>query len=487
LQVVAETAVPVLEPIELMRQLGLSFCGDFEGGKLCRMLQIEQSCFWLATRRDPTPSASLQGNVDAEIVIVGGGFTGMWTAFFLKQLNPQADVVLVEQGVAGYGGSGRNAGIVGSCIDHSHALAIVHFGREEAAKLAQIGLKNFDELAEYAADCDFERSGQLQIALTEKHMQDCRANLDVVNELGLSGYRLLSAEETQKEVHSPLYLGAAFIPSNGIVNPIKLVDKIKNDSKKAGVRFFERTKVTAIKGSIVKTEHGTISARQVILATDAYTHLLFPQMLWRYIPLYDYIIVSEPLTTAQHQDIGWRNRQGCVDGRTFFNYYRLTADNRILWGTSEAQYYAPNRVDLGCDHSQSHYSELRDSFKRHFPRLADLVFPYEWGGPIASTTRLTPFFGTLESGKVIYALGYTGHGIGSTRVAGKILAHMALKHESELLELDMVKKKPFPYPPEPLRSLSVKMVTGSLRRVDRGENPNILLRFLDTLGIGFSS
>ena len=195
--------------------------------------------------------------------------------------------------------------------------------------------------------------------------------------------------------------------------------------------------------------------------------------------------VSEPLTEKQHETIGWHKRQGCVDGRAFFNYYRLTADNRILWGTSEAQYYPPNRVDETCDHSQQHYDELRKSFVKHFPELSELKFPYEWGGPIASTTRLTPFFGTLEGGKIIYALGYTGHGIGSTRVAGKILAHMALQKSDALLNLAIVKKKPFPYPPEPLRSISVKMVSSSLRKLDRGESPSITLRLLDAMGIGF--
>jgi glycine/D-amino acid oxidase-like deaminating enzyme len=451
------------------------------------MRDIEQSCYWLATRRDPSPSPALQEKISAQFAVVGAGFTGLWTAYFLKQLDPGADVVVVEQGVAGYGGSGRNAGIVSPSIDHSHALAIVHFGADEAAKMARVGQENFDELAEFAADCDFERNGQLQIALTEKHLQDCRENIEVANSVGLKGYRMLSAQETRAEVNSPLYLGSAFIPNSGIVNPIKVVDKVKALAQKAGVRFFERTRVKSISGGEITTENGSVSAQQILLATDAYTHHLFPQMLFRFIPLYDYILVSEPLTETQHQAIGWRNRQACVDGRTFFNYYRMTADNRILWGTSEAQYYPPNRVDTTCDHSQSHYQSLRESFKRHFPQLSDLQFPFEWGGPIASTTRLTPFFGTLENGRVIYALGYTGHGIGSTRIAGKILAHMALKRPSELLNLTMVTKKPFPYPPEPIRSLSVNMVTNSLRKVDEGEEPNLILRCLDKLGIGFSS
>src|SRR5262249_41416901 len=163
------------------------------------------------------------------------------------------------------------------------------------------------------------------------------------------------------------------------------------------------------------------------LATNAYSHQLVPALSRRFLPLYDYILVSRPLTPAERTAIGWTSGQGVIDARTFFNYYRLTADGRILWGTSEAAYYPGNRVD-GAPAAR-HSARLRGSFRRHFPQIAGLDFPYAWGGPIASTTRLTPFFGTL-GGRIAYGLGYTGHGIGSTRVAGRVLAHLALEKGS---------------------------------------------------------
>jgi len=451
------------------------------------MRSIEQSCYWLATRVNTEPSPPLREDCKTEVAIIGAGFTGLWTAHFLKQLKPDLDIVVLEQGVVAYGGSGRNAGMISNCIDHSHGLAITHFGREEAQRLAQIGLQNIDELADYASDCDFERTGQLQVALTQAHMEECQRNAAVARDLGIDGYRILSAEAVRREIDSPLYLGGLFVPGTGIINPVKLADKLKNENQRAGVRLFEQTQVLEIKEASARTRDGSVSAGTIILATDAYTHHLFPHLLWHFIPLYDYILVSEPLTPEQRAAIGWRNRQGVLDGRTFFNYYRLTADDRILWGTSEAMYYPPNRVDDSCDHSERHYAGLRASFRRHFPQLANLQFPYQWGGPIASTTRLTPFFGTLENGRILYALGYTGHGIGSTRLAGRILAHMALSRPSELLSLKMVTSKPFPYPPEPLRSLAVRAITGSLQQVDAGRRPNLLLRLLDAFGIGFSS
>jgi glycine/D-amino acid oxidase-like deaminating enzyme len=176
-----------------------------------------------------------------------------------------------------------------------------------------------------------------------------------------------------------------------------------------------------------------------------------------------------------------------TDGRSFFNYYRLTDDDRVLWGSSEAAYYAPNRVDEACDHSPRHYQALRESFAWHFPDLAHLSFPYQWGGAICATTRFTPFFGSAHGGRVLYGLGFTGHGLGTTHLAGKILAHLAAEKPSSLLDLPLVTRAPFPYPPEPLRSLAVAAVTRALRRADAGGRPGLLLALLDRLGIGLSS
>lgn len=451
------------------------------------MRPVEESCYWLAARNNYALSPVVAGDQDAEVVIIGAGFTGLWTAYFLKELAPDLDIAVVEQETVGYGASGRNAGMVSNCMDHSHALAIAHFGRQEAERLMRIGLANIDELAEFAADCDFERTGQLFVALNAEHLESCRENAEVAAQLGLPGHRVLSAEEVRKELNSPLYRGGIFMPGGGIIDPIKLTDKLKRVGMERGVRFFEHSRVTAVEDDRVVTRTGSIRGKKIVLAANAYSHLLFPRLINRFIPLYDYVLVSDPLSDSQHRELGWHNRQGVMDGRNFFNYYRLTRDNRILWGTSEAVYFPPNRVDETCDHSEDHYESLEESFRNHFPYLADLRFPFRWGGPIASTTRLTPVFGSMRKDRIIYALGYTGHGIGTTRVAGKILAHMALAKPSDLLSLRMVRVKPFPYPPEPMRRASVNMVTSSLKGLDQGERPSPILKILDLFGIGFSS
>lgn len=458
------------------------------------MPPIEEACYWLS-RLPSREVEPLTGTAEADLVVVGAGLTGLWTALFLREIEPSLSVAVVEQGIAAWGASGRNAGMLSETVDHSHALAMQHFGEAEARRLARLGETNVTEmlrfLAERGIQCDYEPTGRLTMALTPAQAEEGARSVEVARALGMDGFRLLSAAEARAELDSPLYQGAVAVRGGGILDPARLTDGLRREATRLGVRVFERSPVVALErdgpGARVRTRGGSIRSRRIILGTSAYTHHLVPAVTRRFIPLYDYILVSEPLTAAQWATIGWRNRQGVTDGRTFFNYYRPTRDGRVLWGTSEAAYYTGNRVDPSCDHSPRHYQSLRASWRRHFPALADLEFSHAWGGAICSTTRLTPFFGRALGGRVLYGLGFTGHGLGSTRIAGRILAHLALEREDALLDLALVTRPPFPYPPEPIRRFAVGAVTRALRRVDAGGTPGLLLRLLDRLGIGFSS
>jgi glycine/D-amino acid oxidase-like deaminating enzyme len=455
---------------------------------------IEEDCYWLA-HLPRHEVRTLAGREEVDVAVVGGGLTGLWTALFLKELDPAREVAVVEQGIAAWGASGRNAGMLAETLDHTHGLAIQHFGAAEAARLAVLGEANVRELVAFVRErdlrCDLELSGRFMASFTPAHLAEAARNVELARGLGIDTHRLLTREEMQAEVHSPLYLGGLEVRGGGILDPARLTDGLRREAERAGVRVYERTHVERLEedgaGVRLRANGTSLGARRVVLGTSAYTHLLLPQVRHRFIPLYDYILVSEQLSAAQWESLGWKGRQGITDGRTFFNYYRPTADGRVLWGTSEAAYYPGNRVDPSCDHSQPHYDALRRSWRRTFPQLAGLTWPYAWGGAICSTTRLTPFFGTALGGRVHYGLGYTGHGLGSTRLAGRILAHLVLDRPSELLSLSLVTKKPFPYPPEPVRGWAVAAVTRDLRRVDAGEDPSLMLRVLERMGIGFSS
>lgn len=450
---------------------------------------IEDSCYWFSYRSAAAVNKPLQGEHEADVAIVGGGFTGLWTAYFLKKLDPTVRVSLLEGETIGYGASGRNGGEACPTLDQSHLSAIEHFGLKEAKKMARIGEKNYKEFEEFASGCDFENTGWLYPALSKEHTNAYKEAHAAAQAVGKGNeWRFLNASEIREQLNSPLYLGGIFSPEGGIVNPMKLVLKLKKENENAGVKIFEKTKAVRIRKGVVRSGEGSaVRAKRVVLATDAYGHHLFPQLLRKFVPLYDYVIVSEPLSDAQLARIGWKGRQAVADARTFFNYYRLTSDNRILWGTSEAHYYSPNQVDPVHDYSDEQKRSLLASFAKHFPQLEDLKFEYAWGGPIAATTRMTPCFGRLQSGTLLYGLGYTGQGVVSSRFAGNVLAHMALGVHSEILDLQMVKKAPIPYPPEPLRKLIIGAVLSALRKTDAGGKPSLLLRALKRFKIGFSS
>lgn len=457
-------------------------------------LPIDRACYWLDLHRRE-PRLTLRGARRADVVIVGAGYTGLWTAIHLLGLEPSLEIVIVDQGRVAYGGSGRNAGILSDTIDHSHALAIAHFGVEEAARLATLGRANVAEMTSLlearGIDCHLERTGVITAALSDEHMQQLEESLACARSVGVTDWRLLGRDEMRAEIHSARYHGGLFNPAGAVLDPVRLADGLADEATRLGATLFEGSPVVALEhedGAVrVRTDGGEVRAQTCVLATSAYTHLLLPRTTFRFMPLYDYVRVSEPLTPAQHEAIGWRGRQGVNDARSFFNYYRLTADGRILWGTSEAAYYSPNRVGPAYDHSERHYAELRTSLDEHFPELRDLALPYAWGGAICATTRFTPFFGKAMGGRVVYGLGFTGHGIGTTHLAGRVLAHLATHRHSPLLDLRLVRQMPFPYPPEPLRSWAVGLVTRALRRVDAGQSPGALLRMLDALGIGLSS
>ena len=238
----------------------------------------------------------------------------------------------------------------------------------------------------------------------------------------------------------------------------------------------------------VTTDVGaTLRAGHVVVATSAYSGWL-RRLSPLFVPVYDYVLVSAPLTPQQRASIGWERRQGLSDANNQFHYFRLTADDRILWGGYDAIHHFGSRVAPELDQRPQTFEKLEAQFFRAFPQLVGLAFPYRWGGAIDTTSRFTVTFGQTMGGRVTYALGYTGLGVGASRWAGGVVRDFILRPGEDRLRLRIVDTPPIPFPPEPLRSLAVDTVRGELDRADRSEGRRgLILRTLDALGIGFDS
>jgi glycine/D-amino acid oxidase-like deaminating enzyme len=259
----------------------------------------------------------------------------------------------------------------------------------------------------------------------------------------------------------------------------------------AGVRVHEHSPASALRerdGAVeVVCANGAVRAQRVLLASGAQPPLL--RRIRRYIaPLYDYVLVTEPLSAEQRQAVGWRGRQGISDIGNQFHYYRLTADDRILYGGYDAVYRYGGPVRPGLEDFEPTFAKLSQHFATTFPQLEGVRFAYRWGGAIDTCSRFSVFFGTAHRGRVAYALGYTGLGVAATRFGARVALDLLDRRETEATRLRYVRSKPFPFPPEPLRSAVIGLTRNRLAAADRNAGKRGLwLRALDRVGLGFDS
>jgi glycine/D-amino acid oxidase-like deaminating enzyme len=296
----------------------------------------------------------------------------------------------------------------------------------------------------------------------------------------------------RRELDSPVFLGGAWYRDTcAMVDPARLARGLRQACLDAGVRLFEHTRVAAIRddgaGLLVTTPYGRVRARRAALATGAYKPLL--RRIGNYfVPVYDYVLVTEPLSAAQLASLGWRNRQGAADAGNQFHYFRLTDDNRILWGGYDAVYFNGGRVSPAHDQRPATFARLAGHFFTTFPQLEDVAFEYAWGGAIDTCSRFFAFYGTARRGRLAYACGHTGLGVGASRFAANVMLDLLAGQRTERTELELVRSRPVPFPPEPARSAVVQLTRASLARADRNAGRrNLWLRTLDRFGLGFDS
>ena len=399
--------------------------------------------FWLDDPQAPQPAPRLEGHTDCDLAIVGGGFTGLWSALLAKQRNPALDVMIIEARRTAEAASGRNGGFCDASLTHGFANGLSRFP-DELDTLERLGVENLDAIEatvrEHDIDCNFERTGMVDVATAPWQYTEL---LEVAAVMRAHGYRVdtMERDAMRSLVASPSYHGGLWIHERtAIVNPAKLAWGLRRACIDAGVRIHDNSAVTRLVAGTERiqltTAHGAVSARRVALATNADRPLL--RRLRPFIlPVYDYVLVTEPLTGSQLASIGWADRQGIGDSGNQFHYYRLTADSRILWGGYDAIYHFGNRVDVELEQRAHTFDKLADHFFTTFPQLDGIRFTHRWGGAIDTCSRFCAFWETSHGGRVAAALGYTGLGVGASRFGAQVMLDLLEGRRTERTALRM--------------------------------------------------
>ena len=428
--------------------------------------------YWLDSLEAVDDEAALERDIDCDLLVVGGGFCGLWAALQAKQQNPDRDVVLIEAKSVANGASGRPAAIMSTSVMHGIDNTERIFP-EDVTELERLGRDNMDGFKRtielFQIDCDLEWGGEMKVSIGDEGLPTVEEDYQLYLKYGHDAVKLDKAG-VQAEIKSPIFHGAAWSRQrSGTVHPGKLVRGLKRAVLELGVRLYENTPLLGNRrtaaGIVVATPRASITANKVLLATNAWAagHRHISR---RVAAIRDRIVVSEPLSEAQMQKIGWQHRQGIYDTRTQLNYMRLTADNRILFG-GRLGYFFGNNTDPAHDKTPQPYIRLVKSFYRTFPQLADEIrFSHAWSGPIGLTTRMAVHYQKYHDGDMVYAGGYSGFGVTASRFGARIGLAILDKVDIPETRMRFAQTVPDYIPPEPFRWLGAQITMYALDTLD---------------------
>jgi glycine/D-amino acid oxidase-like deaminating enzyme len=447
----------------------------------------------------PEPLAPLTSNQECELLIVGGGFTGLWAAMQAKERKPEADIILIEQTFVGDGASGRNGGFLSSTLAHTQTTTEARFA-DEAERLTELGIENMREFLEtlerYDIDARYEKTGEMHVALSPESAKRMHAEYQEAISNG-EDVVWFDKDAVREQVNSPTFFAGLWERDgqDGVIDPARLCWGLKDVlARQLGVRIFENTRLLDVaplgKNTMRATcEGGVIHSDKVLLATNAYTSKI-GRIRRSVLPVWDYQIATEPLTDEQLDRIAWgkKSRHALADYVNMFHYFRLTKDNRITWGGGGAvRYYFNNGIDDRYMNATARYEQLAKEFFEVFPQLDDVKFSHRWGGIIATSTRFCMVPGAVYDGRLAWSVGYTGHGVGASRFGARIGIELLGYAPSDVLEMQFVTRKSLPWAPEPIRWFAVKLTQRALIKADKNDGKRGLwLKFLDMLGLGFT-
>jgi len=444
--------------------------------------------YWLEEAGVPEPRGPLAGDVDADVVVVGGGYTGMWTAWFLSELEPDARVVVLEADRCGTGPSGRNGGFANSMWPSLDSLRD-RFGAAAALELARAsdgaveGIGTWCE--EEGVDAWYRHGGYLQVSTTPLHDGAWRPGCAACAELGEPGACApQSSPDVRERCASPVFRSGAFYPSAATVQPARLALGLRGRLIQRGVSVFERSRARRLRsapgGATVETDRGRVRARAAVLAAGG--RLAAHRPLRRRLTVTSsHMVVTEPVPDVL-EGIGWTGGECITDSRAMVQYFRTTPDGRIAFGWGGGRVVAGGRVNGRAEIDRRLAGEVEGRILRLFPALRGRRIEHAWGGPIDVSPTHVPVVGSLSAAPVHYAFGYTGNGVAPSRLAARALASMALDRRDPHTRLALVEPEPVRVPPEPLRYAGGTIVRAALLRRERleeeGRRADWLTRFV---------
>ncbi len=446
----------------------------------------------------PEVLPSLATDEKCELLIVGGGFTGLWAAIQAKERKPDADIILIEQTFIGDGASGRCGGFLGTSLAHGETNTEHRFSGE-ADRLEELGTQNMKELLEtleqYNIDARYEKTGRMDVALNPQSALELHSEYQQAKAKG-EDVVWFDKDALQEQVNSPTFFAGLWNREgqDGVIDPARLCWGLKKVLlNQPGVRIFEGTKLLGIEavgkeGMRANCEGGVIDSHKILMATNAFTSSI-GKIRRSVIPVWDYQIATEPLTAEQLESIAWgRSRQALSDHKKMFHYFRLTTDDRITYGGGAAvRYYFNRGIDVKFADAPTLYEQLAEEFFATFPQLGDVKFSHKWGGIIATSTRFCMVPGVAYDGRLAWSVGYTGHGVSASRFGARIGIELLGYKPSDILEMQFVTRKALSWAPEPFRWLGVTFTQNALVKADKnGGKRGLWLRFLDMLGLGFT-
>lgn len=442
---------------------------------------------WLATAGDLSPRAALAGDHDFDVVVVGAGYTGLWTAWYLLQREPSLRVAICEAEIAGYGASGRNGAWCSAGIGMTAAGLARRYDAVTARAVVTAMRDTVDEVARAChragIDADYRKGGMLRVARGDHETPALRDGVLALRRLGLdAGIEELSIDEFDRRVRIAGARGAMFDPHCATIHPGHLVRGLAAAVEQRGAALFERTRILRIaprdsgdngdgatEGPVVHTRRGRIRADTVVVATEAWTAQL-PGHQRSVLPLYSLVVLTEPLTDAQWDQIGWQGHECLSSHRLTVDYLSRTSDGRILFGGRGAPYHFGSRVAPRFDRHAATHQELRQMLSDWFPVLHDARIAAEWGGPLAMPRDWMPNFRYDPYTGIAGAWGFTGQGVAASNLAGRTLADLMTHRSSPLTVLPMAGHQSRRWEPEPLRWLGARYIQRTFARLDgRGE------------------